>query len=109
MTDERRKLQRVPTLIDVVWEGAAGKYEARTGDISAGGCFLDTIGQVSVGETVNFKLRLPSGEWIALEGKVTYAYPNMGFGVRFTNMSEADRKRLEWLIKAEAYRAEKQG
>ena len=88
--------------------GATGKYEARTGDLSMGGCFIDTIGQVTVGEAIDFKLRLPAGEWIELRGEVTYQYPNMGFGVRFTDISDADRKRLEWLVKAEAYRAEKQ-
>ena len=107
MNDERRKLGRVPAIIEVVWEGAAGRYEARTGDVSAGGCFVDTIGQAAVGETIDFKLRLPSGEWIRLRGVVTYEYPNMGFGVRFTEVSEADRKRLEWLVKAESYRAGK--
>lgn len=109
MTDERRKRKRVPTLIDVVWEGATGKYEARTGDLSADGCFIDTIGQVAVGETINFKLRLPSGEWMDLRGEVIYEYPNMGFGVHFTDISDADRKRLEWIVKAEEYRAEKRG
>lgn len=108
MSDERRKFHRVPTLIDVVWEGGMGTYEARTGDISTGGCFIDTIGQAKVGETINFRLRLPSGEWIALRGKVTYEYPNMGFGVRFTDISDADQKRLEWLVKAETYRAERE-
>ncbi len=39
---------------------------------------------------------------------VAYRYPNAGFGVRFLSISsEADRKRLEWLVKAEAYRLQK--
>jgi hypothetical protein len=107
MTDERRKHSRVPVLFDVIWEGATGRYEARTSDLSMGGCFVDTIGQASTGETINFKLRLPSGGWLELRGEVTYEFPSMGFGVHFTTASDADWKRLEWLLKAEVYKTEK--
>jgi hypothetical protein len=107
MEEERRHDRRVPLLIDVFWEGGAGKYEARTSDLSISGCFIDTIGLVSVGETIKFKIRLPSGEWIKLQGEVVYGHPGTGFGVRFTKLSESDRQRLEWLVKAEAYRADK--
>ena len=108
MEEERRSHKRVTLLVEILWEGATGKYEARTSDISASGCFIDTIGSVTVGETIKFKVRLPAGEWIKVQGEVMYQHPSMGFGVRFTNLSESDRKRLEWLIKVEAYRAEKE-
>lgn len=108
MSDERRRQGRVTAFIEVLWEGASGKYEARTGDIHTAGCFIDSIGEVAVGEIIRFKLRLPSEEWIEVKGEVAYTYPNAGFGVRFLSISsEADRKRLEWLVKAEAYRAQK--
>ena len=108
MSDERRKHNRVPALIELIWEGATGKYEARTSDISTSGCFIDTIARVSVGEMIKFKLRLPAGDWIELQGEVVYTQPNLGFGVCFTTISDSDWKRLEWLVKAEAYRADKQ-
>lgn len=110
MSDERRHQGRVQAYIDVLWEGASGKYEARTGDIHTAGCFIDSIGEVAVGEVVRFKLRLPNEDWIELKGVVVYKYPNAGFGVRFLSISsEADRKRLAWLVKAEAYRAQEKG
>lgn len=108
MSDERRRQGRVPAYIEVLWEGKSGKYEARTADIHTGGCFIDSMGDVAVGEIIRFKLRLPRDEWIEVEGVVAYRYPNAGFGVRFLNMSsEDDRKRLEWLVKAEDYRVQK--
>ncbi|MGH9967774.1 MAG: PilZ domain-containing protein [Pyrinomonadaceae bacterium] len=107
MTNDRRKQGRVPALIEVIWKGASGRYESRTGDLNLGGCFVDTIAQVEIGEIVQFKLRLPSEEWIEVQGEVVYSYPNTGFGVRFTNMTDSDRKRLEWLIKAEAHKSER--
>ena len=107
MSGERRKQGRVTAYIEVLWEGASGKYEARTGDIHTNGCFIDSIGEVAVGEIIRFKLRLPSEDWIDLQGEVIYIYPNAGFGVRFISISsEADKKRLDWLVKAEAYRRE---
>lgn len=107
MSDDRRKQPRVPAIMNVVWEGANAKYEARTADLTATGCFIDTIGQATVGETINFKLRLPAEDWIELQGEVIYVYPNAGFGIRFTNVSETNQKQLEWLVKAESYRAKK--
>lgn len=107
MTDERRRHRRVPALFHVMWEGAAGRHEARTGDLSVGGCFIDTTGEVTPGETISFRLRLPAGGWMELRGEVTYHFPNVGFGVRFTGVSEADARRIEWLVRAEGHRAEK--
>ena len=101
MTDERRQNKRVPLLVEVMWEAKAGNYEARTSDLSTGGCFVDTIGKVSNGEHIIFKLQLPDGEWMELQGNVTYAYPNVGFGVRFTNLSDANKKTLEKLVGAD--------
>ncbi len=98
---EGRNHNRVPLLVEVLWESAAGKYEARTSDISLGGCFIDTIGQVAIGETLSFKLCLPGGEPIDLQGEVMYQLPRTGFGVRFANLSEDQQKRLETLIKSQ--------
>jgi len=105
MADERRQHRRVPALFDIIWQGAAGRQQARTSDLSAGGCFIDSIAQVAVGEELALKLRLPSGGWLELRGVVMYQFPNVGFGVLFTGASEADWKRLEWLIKAEGLKS----
>lgn len=95
MSEEQRQHGRVPLSLTVIWEGA--KNEARTSDISVGGCFVDSIGQVAVGEIISFRLQLPAGEWLDVLGEVTYRLPPTGFGVRFTNLSDADQKRLEVL------------
>lgn len=104
MSDERRTQKRVPYLVDVQWEGATGRREARTCDLSSGGCFVDTVAQATVGEVINFRLCLPSGEWIDIEGEVTYVDESVGFGVRFINVTDDDQKKIEWLVKAEEYR-----
>ena len=97
MTDEKRKHERAPILVEVLWEGTASTHQARTTDISGGGCFIDTMGRASVGETINFKLLLPD-ESIAIQGEVVFELPGTGFGVQFTNIAESDRARLEALL-----------
>ena len=89
-------------LVEVLWEGSTGHYDARTSDLSMGGCFIDTIGRVTSGERLKFKLRVSDDEWLEVEGAVTYAYPNVGFGVQFMNISEIDKKKLEMLVHREA-------
>ena len=100
MEDERRQHQRVPLLLDVVWEGGAGRYEVHTTDVGMGGCFIDSLGQVTVGEALYFKLRLPGGRWVEFRGKVASAFPNIGFGVRFLNMSEEARASIAQLLES---------
>ena len=99
--EEKRKYRRISVLLDVQWEGATGKYEARTSDISFGGCFIDTIGKADVGETITFKICQPSGDWIELEGEVRYERPRLGFGVKFKNLSAESIQKVIDLVKSE--------
>lgn len=87
------KYEQVAVSLDVVWEGSAGKYDARMGEISMGGCFIDSMGQETMGETIKFRVRLPSGIWVSLEGEVVDQEYPIGFEVRFTNLI-AENKRL---------------
>lgn len=100
MDEDRRQHNRVTLLLDVIWEAAAGKYEARTGDITVSGCYIDSIGQVTPGEIVNFKVRLPSGQWVDLQGEVTYQFQGMGFGLRFTQMTDETRGLIAQMIES---------
>ena len=98
MTDEKRRHERVPIPVEVLWGGGTRTSGARTTDISEGGCFIDTIGHAAVGERIDFKLLLPDGEWIPVQGEVVYELPRTGFGVRFTNILDSDRERLKALL-----------
>jgi hypothetical protein len=98
-----RHYERVSVSLEVEWEGAAGKYEARMSDISLGGCYIDTIGDATIGETVSFRVRLPSGHWLRLSGMVVHVEERVGIGLRFPEMSEGYQKLLTELI--ESHRA----
>ena len=98
MPQENRKHERVAVMLDVVWDKVSGNYCARTSDIGLGGCYIDTIGEAAVGERIYFKLHLPWGPWIDLQGVVVYRFPSAGFGVRFTDLPEETRLLLKQLL-----------
>jgi hypothetical protein len=83
--------------LDVAWEGT-GQLNARTSDLSLGGCFIDSVVRVAEGEQIRFRLRLPDGDWLQLIGVVAYTYPNIGFGLRFVDMSAEAQSKLKQLI-----------
>ncbi len=95
MWNKSRRNPRIPVSLAVVLEAAAGKRDARISDISIDGCYIDSIGHVHVGETVSFHVQLPTGHWVQLHGEVVYSLPNLGFGLRFTNLAEEDQLLLE--------------
>ena len=74
------------------------RHEARVDDVSLGGCFVNTYGHVEFDEPVGLELLLPSGEWLALQGKVASYHPGVGFGMAFTSMSEEQTAAVKELI-----------
>ena len=98
MSDEKRRHGRQPLVMEASWEGSGIKSRARTVDISATGCFIDTLAEVEVGETLKLKLTL-QGQYFSVQALVMYRMPNLGFGVRFTKISDSDRLRLDALLK----------
>ena len=98
MGDERRQFGRVRLPMEVRWEGLSGRHAARVYDLSLGGCYVETMGQVMLGERIRFEIELPTGRWLRLEGEVAHAQPNMGFGLRLVNLSGTDRDMLAHLL-----------
>jgi hypothetical protein len=98
MTEERREEERKNITLDVRWEGGASRQPARISDLSLGGCYLDTLGSVEVGEIVNVEIKLPSGEWLPLRGTVAFHHPGLGFSVCFTFLTEDEQEQLTEVI-----------
>jgi CheY-like chemotaxis protein len=100
MADERRKHQRIPVSLEVVWEAAASKHDARMSDLSFSGCYIDTIGHVSLGEAVVFRVHLPTGHWVQLRGEVAHHLPGVGIGLRLTRLTEEEQILIEQVLLA---------
>jgi hypothetical protein len=96
--DERRSRKRWDVSLDAVWDGKSGNYTARITDLSDGGCYMDSLSEVNIGELLTLKLNLPSGEWLELTGEVAHHTPPVGFGVRFVNLSAEQLESLRNFI-----------
>ena len=97
-----RKDDRFSYLKEVELEFASGKRSARISDISAGGCYIDTIAQVPVGEPLSLVISSSSGEAMQFKGKVAYLLEGFGFGVAFVDLSDEQRDFLNKLISSAA-------
>lgn len=78
------------------------EHPARVTNLSEGGCYLDTVGEVMRGEIVGFRVLLPDGEFLYLEGEVRHYTAGTGFGVQFLELNEEQQRNLERLLKIAA-------
>jgi|SRR5687767_13304736 len=91
MEIENREHDRKPFLAEVVLECASGRRQVRVTDVSVGGCYVETIIGVQVGEEVKFEMKHPDGQFVPFTGEVAYRFEGLGFGVRFTNLNDEQK------------------
>src|SRR5215203_4879073 len=96
--DDRRSKPRLNVSLDAVWDGDGEKHSARVTDLSEGGCYLDTVGEVLAGEIVAFRVLLPDDDCLYLEGEVKHHRPNIGFGVQFVDLNNEQTEKLLRLL-----------
>ena len=95
-----RKEDRYTYLKEVELEFASGKRSARISDISAGGCYIDTIAQVPVGEQMTLYISAATGESMRFQGRVAYVLDGNGFGVEFVDLNDEQRTFLSHLVES---------
>ncbi len=66
MDDDRRSKPRLSVSLDASWDR---DHPARVTNLSEGGCYLDTVGEVMRGEIVGFRVLLPDGDFLYVEGR----------------------------------------
>ena len=99
MTENRRSDDRVTTNLSAKWGGLDGDHEGRIEDLSLGGCIVNPVGRVDVGEIVGVEIKLPSGEWLQVRGEITSYQPGIGFGLMFSFLTEDEEAALrEFLV-----------
>lgn len=98
--DDRRSRPRLSVSLDAVWDRESGaRLSARVTDLSEGGCYLDTVGEVMSGEIVAFRVLLPEDDWLYLEGEVKHHRHGFGFGVQFVDLNEEQTRNLALLLR----------
>jgi len=98
MDDERRSDRRVGVNLSTRWRGVTGTHQARIEDLSVNGCFVNTKGAAAVGEIVSLLIKLPSGQWLPLRGKVVSTQQLVGFSLSFSILDEKEQQSLRELI-----------
>lgn len=83
--------------LDCTWSGASTRAESRVSDISMSGCYVDCRNVPAPGESVRISM-LIAGRMVDVDGVVVHNHPNLGFGVRFTELSADARTALSRLL-----------
>jgi hypothetical protein len=95
---ERRASNRYPVEMDVEWEGAAGRQPGTLSDVSLDGCFVLSSGDIEDGDPVKIFVPLADGMRVQFDGKVANHVYEIGFGVRFGQLSAAQRDLLSQIV-----------
>ncbi len=69
----------------------------RISELSARGCYLDTLNPLSIGTLIDLRVSHQNQTWDA-RGKVIYSHAGFGMGVLFVDLSTSQREVLAgWL------------
>ena len=99
MPDSPGQHEPVTVSLDVVWQGSAGKQDARISEISMDGCFIESKVQARrIGEIVEFKVHMPGGPWVSLQGELIEEDYPIGFGLRFKGLTQGDKALLAQVV-----------
>lgn len=96
---EQRKNTRVPVRLEVEWGSLPSRFPDVTSDLSLGGCYVESLNSVKVGQVLNLSLSLPSKKTLRFRGEVRYHQPTIGFGLKFLQLSSFEQATLEALIR----------
>ncbi|MEO7673382.1 MAG: PilZ domain-containing protein [Pyrinomonadaceae bacterium] len=95
---ERRATVRKKVSQNIEWENAAGRYWGTLSDVSEQGCFVLSSGEISEGETLKLFLPVGGGMKMQVLGEVKNHVFEIGFALRFVELSEAQRSVLREFI-----------
>lgn len=93
--DDRRSKPRLDVSLAASWDR---DQPVRITNLSEGGCYLDTVGEVRRGEIVGFRVLLSDGDFLYLEGEVRHYTAGVGFGVQFVDLNDEQMAGLKRLI-----------
>ncbi|MCU1268083.1 MAG: hypothetical protein JWM21_4401 [Acidobacteria bacterium] len=97
--DDRRSTPRLSVSLEAVWDRESDNHPALITDLSLGGCYMNTVGEIMSGEMVGFRVLLPDGDWLYVEGEVRHHTVGRGFGVQFTDLDPDQNEKIEWLLR----------
>ena len=97
--EERRGSNRYPVDVAIEWEGGAGRQPGSLSDVSLDGCFVLSSGDVNDGDRVKLFIPLADGMKVEYGGRVANHVFEIGFGVKFDQLSVAQRDLLVKIVR----------
>ncbi len=85
-------------MLNAMWESPHEAHSVHVTNLSEGGCYLDSVGEIRRGEIVGFRVLLPDQDWLYLEGEVRH-HGLSGFGIQFVDLNDEQKEKLEWLLR----------
>jgi hypothetical protein len=95
---DRRIAERFQVNIEIEWEGLVGRKNGTISDLSPTGCFVLCSGEVEDSENVKIFFPLTDGRKIQFWGEVVNHVFEIGFAMRFIELSEAQKDFLEKFV-----------
>ena len=96
---ERRTSNRYPIELDIEWESTAGRVSGTISDVSLDGCFVLSSGNFEDGDRVKLFVPLDDGMNVQFDGNIVNNVYEIGFGVKFDQLSVAQRDLLLSLVR----------
>jgi hypothetical protein len=96
--NERRRDRRVPVELWIEAEAGDELYFHRAANLSVGGAYFDQTIPEPEGKLVQLRFSLPGGgSEISCKGEIVTA-KDFAMGVRFVDLADSDRQRIEELV-----------
>jgi hypothetical protein len=93
-----RQSQRTSLFLEVDYEFAGSRAQARISDISVSGLFIDTLSTFPLGSTLKLSFTLPGDYRVETEGMVIHSLPTIGMGVSFKSLKPQDARRIREVV-----------
>lgn len=93
---DKRRYPRVETCLTAQWQGMSSRCSVRISDLSEGGCYVDSIAVVTVGEILSIRILDQTDGWLELPCVVAH-HSRLGFGLRFLDLDELQRDQIRTL------------
>jgi hypothetical protein len=96
---DRRSSNRYEVNIEIEWEADKGRNPGSMSDVSFDGCFILSSGDVIDGDAVRLFVPLADGMKVQFGGRVANHVFEIGFGVKFDQLSAAQRDVLTSFVR----------
>ena len=98
MIPDRRDEERYSVTQDVFWQGESGRSQGTISDVNWSGCLILAGDKVKKGEKIHVFLPVRGGTRVQISGTVTNFTEEIGFGLKFDDLSEDQWQAINDLI-----------